>query len=118
MNDGLRHEIRPELRVRVRERSVADARVHARLRQPLGALVPVPGQIVVGLVLVEVVEEARERPDGLVLALSGEMSPKSTHDALDGDKVTHGRVLHRLLTNQGDRFRSLHAQEGTGGWNV
>jgi hypothetical protein len=82
-----------------------DALVHAGLTQPLGGLVGVALGVVMGLVLVEVVEQANQTPRGLVLA---EMPGQAAHHSLHADQVTDRGLLLCLVPDEGEGLISLH----------
>ena len=87
------------------EHAVDDALVDAGLPQPPGPHVGVALQVVVGLVHVDVVEQAHQSPPALVLA---EVPGETAHDALHGDQVADGDVFLGPGTDQGKGFGSLH----------
>ena len=97
VDDGPRHEVGPVLLVRVGEDAVDDALVDAGLAEPLGGEERVLRSVVARVVLVQIVEQAGEAPQLLVLV---EPAREGSHHAFDRDQVTVGRLLLALLARE------------------
>ena len=105
VHHGLRHQVGAVLLVRVREHAVDHAFVDAGLAEPLGGEPGVVGRVVPGVVLVEVVEQAGQPPQVLVLL---EAPRERAHHALDRDQVPHRGLLQALLAAERDGGLTIH----------
>ena len=105
VHDRLGHPICPELGMSVRKHAVDHARIHVRLAEPFGGEVGVALGVVPGHVLIEIVEQAGERPRLLRLA---EVAGERAHDALDRDQVAQGGLLRDSGPAQRDRGVPIH----------
>jgi hypothetical protein len=93
------------LLVRVGQDGVDHRLLHPGLPQPFGGQVGVPGGVFPGAVLVQVMEQAGQRPAVLVLTQAAGQGP---HHPLDRDQVADGDVLVGLVLHQGPRVGQLH----------
>jgi hypothetical protein len=105
VHDRPRHQVGPVRLLRVGEHAIDDPFVHTSLSQPAGGDVRVVRRVVAGVILVEVVEEAGEPPQFLVLA---EPPGERPHHALHRDQVPDRRLLQALLAGERVGGRAVH----------
>jgi hypothetical protein len=97
----------------VRQYAVHHALVDVRLAEPLGREPSMLRPLVTGVVLVEIVEEAGETPQLLIL---GEPTSERTHHALDRDEMAVGRLLKAPFVRE--RVRRLAIHQLAHGWMI